>query len=179
MQDPLENRPKTPDGSTLDAETLEFAQRIFELVRAGDAATLAPLLERGLPANLRNQKGDSLLMLASDHGHIELSRLLLAHEGDPELRNDAGQAPIASAASKGNPDMVRLLLDHGANVEGASPDGKTALMIAAMFNRIEVLKLLLDRGANPTARDDKGMTALDGAREMGAQDTAEHLAGLA
>jgi uncharacterized protein len=160
----------------MDQETLDFALRIFQLVRAGDAATLTPLLDRGVPPNLRNEKGDSLLMLACYHGHFDAAKALLEHGADPELHNDQGQTPLAGAAYQGDLRVVQLLLDHGANVEGAAPGGKTALMLAAMFNRTAVLDLLIERGANILARDASGLTALDAARIMGANDTAARLA---
>jgi len=80
-----------------DAETIEFAQKVFDLVRAGDTQRLHPLLEQGLPTNLRNHKDHSLLMLASYHGHLDTARLLLDFGADPALCNDQGQAPLAGA----------------------------------------------------------------------------------
>lgn len=44
----------------------------------------------GLVPNLRDGKGNSLLMLASYNGHRETARLLLKYGGDPELANDRG-----------------------------------------------------------------------------------------
>lgn len=161
---------------TLDAETLEFAQKIFHYARLGDTGLLGPLLEQGLPANLCNHKGDSLLMLASYHGHYAAARLLLEHGADPEIRNDHGQTPLAGAAYKGDLEMARLLIQHGANVNGASADGRTALMLAAMFDRTEIVDLLLSHGAEPNARDSEGRSALDVAHAMGAQHTLAQLA---
>ena len=43
---------------------------------------LGRLLASGLPANLRNHKGDTLLMLASYHGHLDAVRVLLEHGAD-------------------------------------------------------------------------------------------------
>jgi ankyrin repeat protein len=160
----------------MDAETLAFLQGVFELVRAGDNEQLAPLLEGGLPPNLRNHKGDSLLMLASYHGHHALSELLLTHGADPELANDQAQTPLQGAAFKGDLDMARLLLAHGAHVEGrAFEGGKTALTFAAMFGRTDLVEELLAHGADPRARDADGTTPLDAARMMGAHDTAAQL----
>lgn len=156
----------------MDADTLAILQDMFELVRAGDAARLGPLLDKGVPPNLRNTRGDSLLMLAAYHGHVDAARTLLEHGADPELLNDMGQTPILGAAYKGNVPIVQLLLDHGASVEGMAPDGKTALMMAAMFNRVEIVHLLLANGADINAREAKGMSALDLARTMGAADTS-------
>ena len=54
-----------------DAEVLAFLQDALEAARAGDAARLTAMLDRGLPPNIRNTKGDTLLMLAVYHGHAE------------------------------------------------------------------------------------------------------------
>ena len=112
-----------PRPPALDEETIAFAQRIFQHTRAGHADELAQVLDMGLPPNLRNEKGDSLLMLACYHGHAEVARALLEHGGDPELANDRGQTHLAGAAFKGDAKIVRLLLGHGAHVNGSGPDG--------------------------------------------------------
>ena len=167
---------EAPPRPALDEDTLAFARRVFHHARAGDAKDLDDLLAMGLPANLRNEKGDSLLMLASYHGHTDAARVLLRHGGDPELANDRGQTPLAAAAFKGDAAMVRLLLDEGAAVDGHGPDGRTALMTAAMFDRTEIVDLLLAHGADPGARDAAGRTARDSAEAMGAERTPAQLA---
>ncbi|MFG9879832.1 ankyrin repeat domain-containing protein, partial [Pseudomonas aeruginosa] len=97
----------------LDMETQEFVHQLFDLARQGNSQRLEQLLQQGLPPNLRNHKGDSLLMLASYHGHADTVRLLLAYKADPDLRNLAGQTPLAGAAFKGDLAMVELLLAGG------------------------------------------------------------------
>jgi uncharacterized protein len=175
QHDPNQDPTKQSNGVP-DDDMIAFASEVFDVARRGDAAMLDALLSKGLPPNLRNDKGDSLVMLASYHGHAEAVRVLLGHKADPDLRNDNGQSPIAGAAFKGFRDVIETLLDHGADVEGASPDGRTALMIAAMFNRVEIVELLIARGANPDARDASGFSARDAAERMGAPDTAARLA---
>ena len=176
----MQHDPKEPptkqssDGP--DDDMIAFASEVFDVARRGDAAMLDALLTKGLPPNLRNDKGDSLVMLASYHGHADAVRVLLQHNADANLRNDNGQTPIAGAAFKGFREVIETLLEHGADVEGASPDGRTALMIAAMFNRVEIVDLLIARGANPDARDAGGLSARDAAEKMGAPDTAARLA---
>jgi uncharacterized protein len=174
-----EPAPEKPTPPAMDQETYDLVQELFALVRAGkDSARLAGLLQMGLVPNLRDGKGDSLLMLASYHGHHEMTRLLLEHGGDPELANDRGQVPLAGAAFKGDAGIARLLLEHGAQVNACGPDGKTPLMFAAMFNRTEIVELLLGHGADPSMQTAEGMTALGLAQAMGAHDTAARLASL-
>jgi ankyrin repeat protein len=160
----------------IDPQLLELAHEVFELARRGDAAMLAAVIDKGVPPNLRNDKGDSLVMLAAYHGHDDAVRTLLERGADPNMRNNNGQTPLAGAAFKGFKSIIETLLDHGADVEGASPDGRTALMVAAMFNRTDIVELLIARGANPQARDAGGHSAADAAAHMGAADTAAQLA---
>jgi ankyrin repeat protein len=49
-------------------ELIAFATRMFGLARTGETDQLAAYLDAGVDANLANQKGDTLLMLAAYHG---------------------------------------------------------------------------------------------------------------
>ena len=139
----MQSNTGTPGSGVTDQDAIDFIRSVFGLVRSGDDASLRAMVEKGLPVNFRNEKGDSLIMLASYHGHLETCRVLLEAGADPNVPNDQGQAPLAGAAYKGYLDIAELLLAHGADIEGASPDGKTPLMMAAMFNRTAIVELLL------------------------------------
>lgn len=165
------------ESAPVDGETIAFAARVFEQARAGAVETFEGLLTGGFPPNLTNDKGDSLVMLASYHGHAALVRLLIAHGAQADKLNDRGQTPLAGAAFKGYLDVAQALLDGGAPVDQAGPDGRTALMVAAMFNRTALVKMLLDHGADRHARDVTGASAADAARAMGAVDAQALLAG--
>ncbi len=174
MQSPEQQRPDP--ANELDEDTLAFVRRVFQHARAGETAQMQALLEQGLPANLRNERGDSLLMLACYHGHADTARVLLDHGADPELENDAGQTPLAGAAFKGDLAVAELLLARGAEVDHRGPDGKTALVYAAMFNRPAIARLLLGHGADPGVADASGVGVLEAAARMGAADTHALLA---
>lgn len=160
----------------MGAEIAEFADSIVHIVRAGDASRLRDLLDRGLDPNLANGRGDSLLLLASYHGHRAVAHALLDHGAHPDQPNARGQTPLAGATFKDDPDMVELLLHHGADADGAGPDGQTPLMLAAMYDRPEMVDLLLSHGASPDRRDVQGLTARDYAARMGAQGSLARLA---
>ncbi len=159
----------------LDDETLAFAARIFQYARMGHADELAELFGQGLPANLRNDKGDSLLMLAAYNGQEAATRVILEAGGDPELANDRGQTPLAGVCFKGEIEIARLLIAHGAKVDAEGDGTRTPLMVAAMFDRTEIVELLLAHGADPGRRDAAGLTAADMARSMGASATPDQL----
>ena len=161
--------------AVLDDETHAQAMELFQLVRAGDVPRLARLLDMGLVPNLRDGKGDSLLMLASYHGHADAVRLLLRHGGDVGLANDRGQVPLGAAAFKGDLAVARALLDGGADVDAQPEGGRTALMLAAMFDRVDIIDLLLAYGARAGLAGADGATALDLARRMGARGAVARL----
>ena len=81
----------------LDAETLAFAHRMFDLARAGATDDLAAQIDAGLPVNLTNDKGDTLLILAAYHAHPDTVAALLARGADPGRANDRGQTALAAA----------------------------------------------------------------------------------
>ncbi|MCP2257763.1 hypothetical protein LX15_001449 [Streptoalloteichus tenebrarius] len=121
-----------------DPEVLELAAKLFGLARTGDTATLAAYVDAGVPANLTNDKGDSLVMLAAYHGHAETVAALLARGADPNRANDRGQTPLAGATFKGEVDVVRALLDGGADPWAGQP---SAVDTARMFGRADLLGL--------------------------------------
>lgn len=161
-------RPTQPDHDELDQQALNLVQSAFEAARSGQAIVLAELLERGVPANVRNQKGDSLLMLAAYHGHADAVSVLTQHGAELEAINDRGQTPLQGAAFKGDVEVVRRLLEAGASVDDRGAIGRTPLMFAAMFDRVDVVTILLRNGANPALCDDAGNSAYSLALAMGA-----------
>ncbi|WOI60334.1 ankyrin repeat domain-containing protein [Streptomyces fradiae] len=123
---------------TPDPEVVDLASRIFDLARRGDTDTVAAYVDAGAPANLRNDRGDTLVMLAAYHGHASTVAALLARGADPDAVNDRGQTPLAGAVFKGEDAVVRALLDGGADPEAGTP---SALDTARMFGRAELLEL--------------------------------------
>ncbi|EIE99431.1 ankyrin repeat domain-containing protein [Saccharomonospora glauca] len=122
-----------------DPELLELAARVFDFAREGQSETLAAYVDAGVPANLTNDKGDTLVMLAAYHGHADTVRVLLRRGADPNRLNDRGQSPLAGAVFKNEAEVVRALLDGGADPELGQP---SALDTARMFDNAEMLTLL-------------------------------------
>lgn len=108
----------------LDEETLAFAHRMFELARHGQADDLAAYVDAGLPANLTNDKGDTLLILAAYHQHLGTVEALLARGADTSRANDRGQTALAAAVFRQNADVVRALLAAGADPGAGSPSAR-------------------------------------------------------
>ncbi|GAA3862796.1 ankyrin repeat domain-containing protein [Streptomyces lacrimifluminis] len=121
-----------------DPEVVELATKIFDLARQGQTETLVGYVDAGVPADLTNDRGDSLVMLAAYHGHADAVRALLARGADGDRVNDRGQTPLAGAVFKGAQDVIQALLEGGANPAAGMP---SALDTARMFGKTELLEL--------------------------------------
>lgn len=122
----------------IDPQLQEIAQRVFDAARAGDAATLAAYLDAGVPVNLTNGTGDTLVMLAAYHGHAEAVQVLIERGADVDRLNGRGQSPVAGAIFKGEEAVVRALAAAGADPNAGHP---TAVDSAKMFGREDYLAL--------------------------------------
>jgi ankyrin repeat protein len=122
----------------LTPEELAFLQAAFELARNGDPA-LVDQVDAGLPVNLTNSSGDTLLILAAYHRHADLVRALLERGADHARVNDRGQTALAAAVFRQDEPIVRSLLDAGADPE-LGP--KSAVEIARFFDLPAMLALL-------------------------------------
>ncbi|SDC52820.1 ankyrin repeat domain-containing protein [Rhodococcus tukisamuensis] len=122
----------------IDPQLQEIAQRVFDAARAGDAAALAAYLDAGVPVNLTNGTGDTLVMLAAYHGHVEAVQALIERGADVDRLNGRGQSPVAGAIFKGEEAVVRALAAAGADPNAGHP---TAVDSARMFGREDYLAL--------------------------------------
>ncbi len=125
--------------SDLTDEQLEFLHSTFDLARAGDPALLQ-LIDQGVPVNLTNPKGDTLLILATYHGRDDLVAGLLERGADTERVNQRGQTALVSAVFRQSEPNVRALLEAGADPHGGTPD---ALATASFFD-LPAMRALLE-----------------------------------
>ncbi|MGW0735979.1 ankyrin repeat domain-containing protein [Streptomyces sp. NPDC002851] len=121
-----------------DPEVVELATKIFDLARQGETEALAAYVDAGVPVNLTNDRGDSLVMLAAYHGHAPAVRALLERGADANRVNDRGQTPLAGAVFKGEHEVIKALLDGGADPTAGTP---SAVDTARMFDKAELLEL--------------------------------------
>ncbi|WP_328316380.1 ankyrin repeat domain-containing protein [Streptomyces sp. NBC_00388] len=121
-----------------DPEVVELATKVFDLARQGETAALAAYVDAGVPANLTNDRGDTLVMLAAYHGHAAAVEALIARGAEADRANDRGQTPLAGAVFKGEDGVIRALLAGGADPEAGTP---SAVDTARMFGKTELVEL--------------------------------------
>lgn len=155
--------------------TKEEEQRYAELqmmgldsARRGDTSLLESMLQAGLPVNLSDEKGNSLLMLAAYNGNPETVAMLLHYKADTERRNNHGQTALGGVAFKGNLAIAKLLVEAGADVDADNGGGKTPLMFAAMFGHRESVQFLIEAGADQNSQTILGLSVTKVASLTGA-----------
>ncbi len=153
----------------LDPATLAKLREVaFDAAREGDLKTLAEYFKAGQPADIVNNRGDTLLILASYHGHDDAVKAILDQPKAPlDARNKMGFTALTGAAYKGYLGIVKQLVAKKADLNASNARKQTPLMFAAMFGRAEVVCYLVDRKVDLKAKDDAGKTALDLARFQG------------
>jgi ankyrin repeat protein len=107
---------------------------------------------------LRNDKDESVLMLAALKGHVSLVQKLVENDADV---NKPGWTPLHYAASAGHVKIVEYLLEQSAYIDAESPNGTTPLMMAAMYGSPEAVKVLIQAGADLSPKNQLGLSAWD------------------
>ena len=130
---------------------LQLPEPMAELARSGGTAKLAEAIGHGLDVNLRDAKGNTLLMIAAYQGRAETVAMLLRAGAQVDLRNEKGQTPLGGVAFKGHVDIARMLLDAGADPLG-DQGGSTPMDFATTFGRQDIITLLREHrpAAKPT-----------------------------
>ena len=127
-------------GQPIDPGVVELAGRVFDLARGGYTDELAAYVDAGVPVNLTNDKGDTLLILAAYRGHPETVAALLTRGADHGRANDRGQTALAAAVFKQSVETVQALVGAGADPDAGGPSARAT----AQFFELPAMAALLD-----------------------------------
>jgi len=152
------------------------------------------LVDKGMPVDLCDLRGQSPLAQACVKNDIEAVRFMIERKAKLNTENSTGQSPLGIACNKGFTDIVKLLLQSGARVDaqaifaaltteneeieailadaGSSPqcanvDGRTSFHVAAKEGATEICAYLADQGSDVNAQDKNGVTPLMISAEFG------------
>ncbi|MDR2789647.1 MAG: ankyrin repeat domain-containing protein [Campylobacteraceae bacterium] len=131
--------------SSNDADIKRYEELLamaVDFARYGQKAELEGMLRAKLPVNLKDHKGNSLLMLAAYNGNFETVEMLIEFGADVNLKNDRGQTPLAGVCFKGYLDIVKLLVENGAKIDEDNGFGMRAVIFASMFGNRDIVEYL-------------------------------------
>lgn len=79
-----------------------------------------------------DDRGDTALHLASNHGNKDVVQFLAATGAALDIRDQAGYEPCHRAAMHGHVNCLMVLVAMGASINSQTDDNKTPLHLAAM-----------------------------------------------
>ena len=124
---------------------------LISFAKNGQLEKVVELLKKGADPNTRDEdRDDTALIWAVINNHLEIVKVLLEWEADPNLQGYNGYTPLIHAASRGNLEIVKVLLEWNANPYLFDHDGNNSLLWAIRRNREEVVLALLDEGMSPS-----------------------------
>lgn len=97
----------------LDSQGRSF----FEVAKSGDLLGIREILEKGENVDIRDNAGNTPLLVAVCFGHIEVVKLLISHGADVNAVCEGGYTPFRMAERTGEREIEVLLLKHGAHLD--------------------------------------------------------------
>ncbi|MFC1638840.1 ankyrin repeat domain-containing protein [Patescibacteria group bacterium] len=180
---------KTSYKEGLTEQRLSEFELLERAVNAHDEEHILQLIEDGIFVDVKDENGNTLLMLSSYLADTWAVKVLLRSFGaNPNARNDFGSRPLHFAAPTASPErifstnergtkekvhIIKFLLKAGADIDAQNEDGKTPLMNATSYGNISALIALLNAGADPNVVDNNGESALFSAVCINADDSVK------
>jgi hypothetical protein len=119
--------------------------------------------------------GETTLILASEHGYVEVVDALIATGADMNKANNNSYTPISRASYKGHLEVVQALIAAGADVNIANEYGYTPIFIASYMGHLEVVQALIAAGADANKADNDGYTPISWASDLGHPEVVQAL----
>ena len=164
-----------PSQAFPQAKTATLNDQLWEAARAGDAALVTALLDKGADVNAKFRYGTTALFKAAERGHVEVVKVLLARGADAKVRDtfygatamtwalDQTHIPVIkvllekdpssvsdvlmTGVNEAKPDLVQTALEKG----GLRADTLTAALFSAEQNKeaAAIAEMLKKAGAAP------------------------------
>jgi ankyrin repeat protein len=117
------------------------------------------------------------LIVAAEHGHLGLVRLLIQKGADPRATGVLGTTALRAAILQGHDEVAAFLLSNGAEGHVTDVRDTNLLMEAAGDGHLGAVKLLLHHtgGQGLEDQDDEGQTALSYAAREGHKEVVDYL----
>ena len=144
---------------------ISYPSLIFASVE-GHVEVIQILIKAIDDPNIKQENGDTLLMIACECGHLDIVQTLLENGADPNICDNIGNNSLHAVllseeiSEESKQDIIQTLTSWKLNVNKQNNYGVTPLMIASSKGYIEVILHVLLGNADPNITDSKGSTAL-------------------
>ncbi|KAJ3123096.1 hypothetical protein HK098_002219 [Nowakowskiella sp. JEL0407] len=136
-------------GANVDAAN-ELGYTALHLTSSdGNVECASLLLKHGASIDLQNHlTNETALTLAIDYGHIDIVKILLENNANPNLIGKNLRSPLLIAVENHHNEVIELLLSKSADVNLADIFGNFPLYRAAYHEYEDSIKILVAHGAN-------------------------------
>ncbi len=101
----------------------DLNEQLWDASRKGDDKAVQSLIAQGADVNSKTHFGANALWLAASKGHVEVVKLLLKNQADPNNIDIVwGSTPMYWAVNAGKVDLVNMLLEVGADPDASLLD---------------------------------------------------------
>jgi len=118
---------------------------LLDAVKNNDYDKVEYALRNGADVNVRDEDGQTSLILASAAGHTDVVQLLLVNGANVNEKDNDGWTAIQEASSEGHTEIVKMLLARWADVKTRTNDDVTTLHIARDNGHTEIVRLIKER----------------------------------
>lgn len=140
--------------------------------RLGFPDIVQRMVNAGAPVDVRDERGQTPLILASKNAHASTVEMLLKLRANANLSDTVyDQTALSWAAEIGHTEVVKLLCPKSnINTHASRWRNHTALTLAAMHGHTSCVKALIEAKANLDAADEDGHSPLACAARGGHRD---------
>lgn len=145
---------------------------LFRACATKNAMGVLAMLKGGVDPNVKNEKGNTPLIISASLGDVPSVRSLMAYRADVNVANNDGNTALIYAARYNHPDTIRELLKPQTmqtpiDVNMQNKLGQTALYWGASKGFEDVVRRLLAADADPTLADNNGLVPYIAAQKNG------------
>ena len=139
----------------------DFLEDLIASIERDDKLGVMAALSKGLPVDVMDSNGNTMLMQAAKGGRLKVTTYLLETGADPNILAVNGATALMLAVNGGHASTVDVLLKMNADPNLRGPGLPAALTFAAAQDNVAVIQSLVKAGAKLNALDQKGYNALE------------------
>jgi hypothetical protein len=131
----------------LPEEVKKAIRTLPECCKAGDAEAVQKLLDAGVSADTKDERGISALHYAVGVNRLDILKQLMDKRADPKVEDPQGNTLLHYAAGYGHQQTTEYFLQCGLPMNAKNKRGETPLDCAKRNKHQHIITLLQSRGA--------------------------------
>ncbi|XP_059147597.1 uncharacterized protein LOC131935253 [Physella acuta] len=118
------------------------------------------LLLPKIDVNVKDEDGNTSLMIACFYGNSEIAKLLITALSNVNLKNEMDFTALHMAVENGMTEIVEMLIEKKCDLEAKAKHGVNALLLACFFGHDNIVELLLRNDVNCNCVLNNGVSPL-------------------